>query len=75
MSLGWLNFKNSNSLALSCVKLGLDGAKLNLQRFCDRMDLSLGLLVNTGAGLSGKGRQVVLNSFKAAINQRFRSFW
>ena len=58
MSLGWLNFNNSNSLALSRVKLGLDGTKLNLQHFFDRMDLSLGLLMNTGAGLSGKASKV-----------------
>ena len=53
MGLGRLTLRNSKSLALSGVKLGSDGVTLYLQRFFDKMDLSLGLLVKTGAGLLG----------------------
>ena len=54
MGLGWLIFRKSNSLALFGVKLTLEGGKLYLQRFLDKIDLSLGLLVNIGVGLWGK---------------------
>ena len=54
VGLGKLNLRKSNSLALPGARLGLDGITLYLQRFLDKMDLSLGLLVNTGTGLLGK---------------------
>ena len=54
MGLGQLNLRNLNCLALFGAKFGLDGEMLCMQRFLDRKDLSLGLLVNTEAGGLGK---------------------
>ena len=74
VGLGWLNLRKSKSAAWSGVKLGLVGGKLNLQRFLDKMDLSLGLLVKVGVGLLGKrvnslkSLYVILHLFVRILN-------
>ena len=57
MGLGQLNLRNSNCLALLGAKFGLDGAMLYVHLFLERIDLSLPLLLNTGAG--GLGNRVI----------------
>ena len=55
MGLGQLNLRDLNCLALLGAKFGLDWAVLCVGLFfLDRKDLSLALLLNTGARALGK---------------------
>lgn len=74
VALGQLNFRKLKSLALSGVRLGLDGTILNLQRFLERIDLSFGLLVNTGEGELGKSVKS-LKSLNIILHLLLRISW